>query len=235
MTQDLAKAIQLLFSLELNDKDAAFLFLGYSGIMLRLKSFVMVFDPGKSLGQSEIPKIESLNLLLFTHNHWDHFHEEKALLIIKQTGTHVVADIVTSEALKSRLSPERFTIGDPGSSLKAFDVADCEVIALRGVHVGSISQYLVKLEGIEIFHVGDSGYWRHPNVFADIAFVPTGTARTCSPAVALTTVMDLQPKLAVPIHGKKQDLKKFKDLVVKVLPDTDVIVPERFKPAKVHI
>lgn len=235
MTQDLAKAIQSLFSLELNDKDAAFLYLGYSGIILRLKTFVMVFDPGKSLGSSEIPNIEYLNLLLFTHNHWDHFHEEKALLIIKQTGTHVVADIVTSEALKSQLPPERLTIGDPGSSQKAFQIADCEVVALRGVHVGPISQYLVKLEGMKIFHGGDSGYWRHPNVFADIAFVPTGTARTCSPAVALATVMDLQPKLTVPIHGKKQDLKKFMDLAAKVLPDTEVIVPERFKPIKVRI
>ncbi|MFX0206433.1 MAG: MBL fold metallo-hydrolase, partial [Candidatus Hodarchaeota archaeon] len=189
MTQDLAKAIQSLFSLELNDKDAAFLFLGYSSIMLRLKTFVMAFDLGKSLCPSEIPKIEYLNLLLFTHNHWDHYNKEKALQIIEQTGTHVIADIETSKDLLTSVSSDRITIGDSGSSFKTYKIDDYEVVALRGVHVGPISQYLVKLEGMKIFHGGDSGYWRHPSVFADIAFVPSGTARTCSPAVALATVM----------------------------------------------
>jgi mRNA degradation ribonuclease J1/J2 len=47
--------------------------------------------------------------------------------------------------------------------------------------------------------------------------------------------MDLQPKLAVPIHGRKQEMKKFKDLTEKVLPEVEVIIPEKFKLIKISI
>ncbi len=48
-------------------------------------------------------------------------------------------------------------------------------------------------------------------------------------------IMDLQPKLAVPIHGRKQQMKQFKVLMEKVLPDVEVIIPEKFKPIKISI
>ncbi|UCG00783.1 MAG: MBL fold metallo-hydrolase [Candidatus Heimdallarchaeota archaeon] len=235
MTQNRIEAIKSLYSLELNNNDAAFIFLGYSGIILRLKTFTMAFDPGKGLDLSEISAIEHLDLLSFTHNHWDHYNKEKALQLFAETGTHIVADIISSEELSTSVPTNLLTVGDAGSSFKTYRINDFEVSALRGVHVGPISQYLVNLGRLKVFHGGDSGYWRHPDVSADIAFVPIGTARTCSPAVALAMVMDLQPKIAVPIHGQKQEMKKFRVLVEKVLPDIEVIVPERFKLIKISI
>jgi L-ascorbate metabolism protein UlaG (beta-lactamase superfamily) len=235
LVQNHIEAIKSLYSLELNDNDAAFLYLGYSSILFRLKGFAMALDPGKSLGLSEISAIDQLDLLLYTHNHWDHYNNEKALQIIEQTGTHVIADIISSEELKPNVPPNKITVGDSGSSSKTYKIEDYEVLALRGVHVGPISQYLVNLGGLKVFHGGDSGYWRHKDVSADIAFTPTGTATTCSPVVALAMVTDLQPKLAVPIHGRKQEMKQFRDLAEKVLPDIEVIVPERFKPVKITI
>jgi L-ascorbate metabolism protein UlaG (beta-lactamase superfamily) len=124
------------------------------------------------------------------------------------------------------------TISQSGS---IHQIEGLEVVILPGIHVGPINQYLVDFGGITVFHGGDSGYWRHKDVSADIAFVPTGTATTCSPAVALAMIMNLQPKLAVPIHGNKQDLKQFNVLMGKVLPDIEVIVPERFKLVKLSV
>ena len=48
-------------------------------------------------------------------------------------------------------------------------------------------------------------------------------------------IMNLHPKLADPIHGNKQDLKQFKALMEKVLPEIEVIVPEKFKPVKISV
>ncbi|MHA2202847.1 MAG: hypothetical protein ACW991_04090, partial [Candidatus Hodarchaeales archaeon] len=72
LVQTQIEAIKSLYSLELNGNDAAFLYLGYSSILFRFKGFAIAFDPGKSLGSSEISVIDQLDLLLYTHNHWDH-------------------------------------------------------------------------------------------------------------------------------------------------------------------
>ncbi|MFX1284836.1 MAG: MBL fold metallo-hydrolase [Promethearchaeota archaeon] len=235
MVQSKVEAIKTLYSLGLDVNEFVFIFLGYSGVILRSKDITIAFDPSRSLGKPEVSVLKQLDLLFFTHNHWDHYLNKEALEIIKQTGTHVVADILTSEELKASVPPNMITVADSGSSAKTYRVANLEIVALRGIHVGPITQYLVNLGGIKVFHGGDSGYWRHKDVSADITFVPTGTATTCSPAVALAMVMNLQPKITVPIHGNKQDIKQFKVLMEKVLPEIEVIVPERFKTTKFSI
>ena len=122
LVQNQIEAIKSFYSLELTKNDAAFLYLGYSSILFRLKDFIMAFDPGKSIGQSEISVIDQLDLLLYTHNHWDHYNNEKALKIIKQTGTHVIADIISSEELKTNVPPNKITVGDTGSSSKSYKI-----------------------------------------------------------------------------------------------------------------
>lgn len=189
----------------------------------------IAFDPSKNLNQPEVSAIEHLDLLFFTHNHWDHYNKEVALQIFDQTGTHVVADPISSEELKANVPVDKITIGNSGSFATIYEIGDYEIVALRGIHVGPITQYLVNLGGIKIFHAGDSGFWQHKDMSAEITFVPVGTARTCSPEVAFAMVKNMQPKISVPIHGRKQEIKKFQILMKKVLPDIEVIVPEKFK------
>ena len=232
MAQSKVEAIQSFYSLELDINEFVFIFLGHSGILLRSKDFVISVDPGRGLNQAEIAVIEQIDLLFFTHNHWDHYSKKEALQIINQTGAHVVADVLSSKDLKASISSNMITVSKSGST---HQFGECKIVRLPGIHVGPINQYLVNFGGIKIFHGGDSGYLRHKDVSADIAFVPTGTATTCHPAVALAMIMNLQPKLAVPIHGNKQDLKQFKALMEKVLPEVEVIVPERFKPVKLSV
>ncbi|MHA2246815.1 MAG: MBL fold metallo-hydrolase [Candidatus Hodarchaeales archaeon] len=232
MTQSKVEAVKLLYSLELNDNDFAFIFLGYSGILLRSKNLAIAIDPSRFLSQPEVSAIEYLDLLFFTHAHWDHYKNKEALEIIKQTGAHVVADVLSSEELKESVPSNNITIVDTGSYEKPFKIEDHEVVALQGIHVGPIIQYLVNFGGIKVFHGGDSGYWRQKNISADIAFVPTGTAKTCSPAAALAMVMNLQPKITIPVHGNKQDIKQFEALMEKILPMTEVIIPKKFKVIK---
>ncbi|MFX0084431.1 MAG: hypothetical protein ACFFAU_02055 [Candidatus Hodarchaeota archaeon] len=48
---------------------------------------MIAIDPSKNLIQPELSALEDLDLLLFTHNHWDHYENKEALEIIKKTGT----------------------------------------------------------------------------------------------------------------------------------------------------
>jgi L-ascorbate metabolism protein UlaG (beta-lactamase superfamily) len=69
MTKSKIEVIKSLFPLELDTNECAFIFLGYSGILLRSKNSVIAIDPGRSLSQTEITAIEHFDLLFFTHNH----------------------------------------------------------------------------------------------------------------------------------------------------------------------
>ena len=69
MTKSKIEVIESLYLLELDRNEFAFIFLGYSGILLRSKSIVIAIDPGRSLGQAEVHAIRQLDLLFFTHNH----------------------------------------------------------------------------------------------------------------------------------------------------------------------
>jgi L-ascorbate metabolism protein UlaG (beta-lactamase superfamily) len=235
MVENKIKAVRTLFSLELKNDELAFLFLGYSGILLRSEDMAITIDPGRSLTHTEAFAIKHLDLLLFTHNHWDHFRIDHALEIFEQTQPQVVADIVSYEELKAHVPPNMLTKADPASKCATHQLGEIQVTALQGIHVGPITQYLIDLGKMRIFHGGDSGYWRQRNTSADIAFVPVGTATTCSPAVALATIMDLSPRIAVPIHGRRQEMRRFGDIMGKLCPEVKVLVPEKSRPTRLAV
>jgi len=58
MTQSKAEVVNSLFSLELGDNDSAFIFLGYSGVILRTKNMTIIIDPGKSLDESDVSALK---------------------------------------------------------------------------------------------------------------------------------------------------------------------------------
>jgi len=127
------------------------------------------------------------------------------------------------------------TKADLASKSATHQIDETEVTALQGIHVDPITQYLINLGRIKIFHGGDSGYRRQKDTPADLAFVPVGTTTTCSPAAALATIMDLQPKIAIPIHGRRAEMKQFKSIMEKVRPEVAVIIPEKLKPIRLMV
>lgn len=142
MTQSKAEVVESLFFLELGDNDSAIIFLEYSGIILRTKNMTIMVDLGKSLDESHMSALEHLDLLFFTHNHWNHYYD-KALQIIKKTKCHVVAAIISSEELIASVPPDRLTRADSGSFATPYLVAGHEIVVPRGIHVGPITQYLI--------------------------------------------------------------------------------------------
>ncbi|MHA2054114.1 MAG: MBL fold metallo-hydrolase [Candidatus Hodarchaeales archaeon] len=224
-------ALKDLFTLQLRENDLAFIFLGSAGVILRTSSYSIAFDIGKTLDKSEITVIDHLDYLFITHNHWDHYRLDYASELFHQTGVHIIADSLSYEELKNNdtVNQEKLTLAGSDSFYKEYTVGNINFVALRGIHVGPINQYLVDLGMVKIYHAGDSGFWEHKKFSADIAFVPVGTARTCSPEVALGMVTDLKAKLAIPMHGKIANMKRFVFLMENVLPDIRVILPKKFE------
>ena len=63
--------VRELFATTLKDDEAAFVYLGCSGVILRMLGGTVAFDVADRLTKGEIDALETLNLLLFTHSHDD--------------------------------------------------------------------------------------------------------------------------------------------------------------------
>jgi L-ascorbate metabolism protein UlaG (beta-lactamase superfamily) len=226
-TQDQSELIRGFFSHSLEKEEIAFMYLGYAGIILRVKERAVAIDIPHLLGNKEIDAFDKLELLLFTHNHRDHYNRARARRILKTTNAHVVAPAQVTDDLKGIIPSDRLTTASSESPIRA---GGFDIVAVEGVHPRPISVYRISKDTFSVFHGGDSGYAPVKDYPAKVAFLPTGRpSPSCSPENALRFAMDLKPSIAVAMHGTPAQFSKFKDLVEKELPDTTVIIPENYK------
>jgi L-ascorbate metabolism protein UlaG (beta-lactamase superfamily) len=225
----LAQSIDELYDAELGTKEFAFIYAGYAGVLLRTKDTVITLDPADLF--SEVKEhIRSLDLITYSHNHYDHYNLSNAVALHKKTDATIISEYNMVEELRSRIPSEKVLSGPEefkGMASTNFKVNGMAVKLYRGVHPRQLAQFRLSIGRLKIFHAADSGYWPVGKKKVDVAFLPTGTpSPTCHPGVALAMAMDTEPTFAVAVHGNKKQRQKFKDLVAHELPDTQVIIPQ---------
>ncbi|MGY5874591.1 MAG: MBL fold metallo-hydrolase [Candidatus Thorarchaeota archaeon] len=226
---DQIDAIRDLYKLSFDKNEFAFVFLDYSGIVFRSAHGNVCFDPGLMLEKKAINEIKELDLVFFTHSHWDHFDLSVARSLVEATETHVIAEEMVFEELVGKIPEDRLTLGDPRKLNKTHQIEGYEVTCIRGTHSRPLTQFKVDLGGLRVFHPGDSGFMSNSKR-VDVAFLPTGSpSPTCSPHVALAMAIDIRPKVVVATHGKEKQMIQFKELMERDLPKTNVIIPEIHK------
>ncbi|MFW9927026.1 MAG: MBL fold metallo-hydrolase [Candidatus Thorarchaeota archaeon] len=225
----LAKSLDQLYDTELGTKEFAFIYAGYAGILLRTKTAVVAFDPADLF--SPVKKhIKSLDLITYSHSHYDHFSLTDAVYLSKTTGAQIISESSMAEDLRKKIPSENVFSG-PEEFRSArdeltFEINGIKVKLHRGVHPRPIIQFRVSIGRLNVFHAADSGYWHIGKQKVDVAFLPTGVpSPTCHPGVALAMAMDLRPSIAVAVHGKDEQHKKFKELVEREQPETKVLIP----------
>lgn len=224
--QDKSGLIREFISQPIEKDEITFLYLGYAGVVLRIKDRMAAFDIANLLGNSEIAALSNLDLLAFTHSHTDHYNRARARRILKETDAHVVAQKQVARDLQSGAPLKRLIVPEHRKSIR---VGGFEVEAIEGVHP-RLSIYRISKNRFSVFHGGDSGYCPVKGYPAKLAFLPTGLPSiSCSPESALKFALDLKPRVAIAMHGRLAQMSKFKMLVKKELPDTTVIIPEKNK------
>jgi len=215
------------------DEEIAFMYLGYSGVILRMRGGTIAFDVANLLTSEEVNAMQNLDIMLFTHGHEDHYKLKDTLEIFNATGACIVAEPQVANDLRGKVPTDKLVSAEPGGT---YDIGDVKVAAISGVHRGPINLYHVKTGGLSILHCGDSGYVSLKEHAAKIAFLPTGNpSPNASPKDALRMALDSRPKVAVAIHGSGGQSKEFEKGVKKQMPETTVIIPERYKPKKVTL
>jgi L-ascorbate metabolism protein UlaG (beta-lactamase superfamily) len=215
------------------DEEIAFMYLGNSGIILRMRGRTIAFDVADLLSSEEVNAMQNLDIMLFTHGHEDHYKLKNTLEIFNATEAHIVAEPQVANDLRGEVPTDKLVSAEPGGT---YNIGDIKVTAISGVHRGPINLYHVETGGLSILHCGDSGHVSLKEHAAKIAFIPTGNpSPTASPKDALRMALECRPKVAVAIHGSKGQSKEFEKEMKKQMAETIVIVPERYNSKKVAV
>jgi len=170
---------------------------------------VIYIDPYKINHDS--PKAD---LILITHDHFDHFSKED-IIKIKKKETVFVAPPSVAKALDGDVRPVK-----RGQRIKVGDI-DIQAVAAYNIgkdfHPRSSDNvgYVVTIEGTRIYHTGDTDVIPEmKEIKTDIALLPCGGTYTLTAQEAAKAVDIIKPKIAVPMHwgsvvGSRKDAEEF--------------------------
>jgi len=233
--QTAIQSLKAFFSVSLEKNEVLYMCLGdYSNFIVRVADKTVLFDPSVlGEGEPDILNKKGVDLVVYTHGHWDHFSADIALKLFEGSQPFIAVDPSLTPLLKKDIPDEKLITTASGQSFSAGTV---KINTLKGKHIGPIMLFRITINGIKIFHGGDSGYVPLQTMASHLAFVPTGTpSPTCRPEYAFQMISDVKPQIAVPMHGIDSEHDEFKKLTAMKMPDTMVIIPKPYVSQKVSI
>lgn len=156
------------------------------------KGVIVGIDPHDGVSLGIKPPMFKADIILVTHNHFDH----NAIQVISKPNSRVL-DMFVGET----------TINDIEiKGVKSFHDP------YRGSLRGEVVLYRVKVDGLNIVHLGDLGTIPENKLLreitpADILMVPVGGVYTIDSSEAVEVVEKIKPKIAIPMHYKIPGLR----------------------------
>ncbi len=161
-----------------------------------------------------IRKKDTADIILITHDHFDHCSLED---VIKIQGPDTI--IVTTKDCAKKLSGKVMTV-KPG------DTVTVEGIIIEAVPAYNTNKqfhtkdkgwvgFIFTVDGQRIYLAGDTDHIPEmKNYRADIALLPVSGTYVMTADEAVRAALDIKPKIAVPMHygaivGDKNDAKEF--------------------------
>ncbi|NQU98474.1 MBL fold metallo-hydrolase [Candidatus Woesearchaeota archaeon] len=179
-----------------------------SCFLIETKGKRILVDPGKIKYEDSLLEKDwaDIDVLLVTHKHSDHCHDDAVKEIIKNPKTKFYTTKETAEA-HPELSPEIVKEGD----VLEFDDIKVEVVkAVHGVGPwmkgkGAIIYenvgYIVDDGETRAYHTSDSIAFEH-NYKCDVLLVPVSNhCVTMSPWEAAEFAKDVEAKITIPMHA----------------------------------
>jgi L-ascorbate metabolism protein UlaG (beta-lactamase superfamily) len=195
--------------------------LGHAGFRLRGDNLVVYIDPYNVGGYIDYE--DQADVLLITHEHFDHCSPQDIQKVRKSTTTTLIP---TSCSLQFRGDARRIEAGDVLRDELAIKGLNIEVVAAYNIDkpfhpAGEGVGYVIELEGLRIYHAGDTDLIDEmASIEADIVLLPIGGYYTMDEKEAAEAVSCIKPAYVIPMHygsveGTDADTDLFKKLVEK--------------------
>jgi L-ascorbate metabolism protein UlaG (beta-lactamase superfamily) len=180
--------------------------LGHSGFMI--KGWITVYvDPYR------IKRWDPADVILITHNHYDHFSPEDVRKILKPSTVIVKPGRPEHDLVANYRSVA------PGDEL---EIKGLKIHAVHAYNIGKLYHpesaghvgYVFTVEGVTYYHAGDSDFIMDmEDICCDVAFLPVGGTFTMNAEEAAQAAAAIRPKIAVPIHwDHRHDAERFAEL-----------------------
>lgn len=224
-----------------SDKQVIYTWFGHSTVLIKINDKVIITDPVFSKAASPVPFINKafefendysaeilpeLDVVLISHDHYDHLDYETILKIDAKTKKFIVPLGVDAHLLRWGISANKIEIADWGdtisidSSLK-FISTPARHFSGRGTKDRNKTQWcswVIQSDSSKLFFGGDSGYGKHfkeiGNTYGpfELTMIECGQYNEnwnqihAMPEQSVQANIDLQGKRMLPIHWSKYKL-----------------------------
>ena len=186
-------------------------------------NITIITDPYKITTQ------EKADLILISHNHFDHLSVDD-LKNVSTDNTSIVAakeciDMLKGFAFKEKIgiSPgeEKTVLGIKIKATRAYNVDKINPETKKPFHPKEDDKigFLIELNGTTIYHTGDTDLIPEmSDLKPDIALVPVSGTYVMTANEAAKAVERIKPKIVIPMHfgtivGSEKDAQDFKQLI----------------------
>ena len=204
----------------------------YKGIRIKWHghdSFSVIGNVTIMVDPFKMAKKEKADLVLISHNHFDHLSVGD-LKNISTKGTSIVAakeciEMINGFDFKEKIgiSPgeEKTVRGIKIKSIPAYNITKINPDTKKPFHPKEDNKvgFLFELNGITIYYAGDTDLIPEmSDLKPDIALLPVSGTYVMTAQEAAKAVEKIKPKIAIPMHygvivGSEKDAHEFKQLV----------------------
>jgi len=184
--------------------------LGHAGFKIKGEKVIYI-DP------FQIGEDEKADIILITHEHYDHCSPEDIAKIQKESTVFVTIDSCTSK------------LGGHIKTVKPGDELSIESVHIKAVPSYNIGKkfhekstnkvgFIVTIDGESVYHAGDTDFIPEmKDIHADIALLPVSGTYVMTAEEAVRAAEAIKPEYVIPMHygsivGSKSDAETFKKL-----------------------
>jgi L-ascorbate metabolism protein UlaG (beta-lactamase superfamily) len=194
----------------------AITFLGHGSLLMAFGGKVIHVDPFSQVADySQLPKAD---LVLITHDHYDHL-DPKALQAILKPGTTVVASRVCAGKVKDAIimnnGDSRMVLGLAIEAVPAYNIVNKRPDGNPFHPMGAGNGYIVTFGDKRVYIAGDTENTLEMKALKniDVAFLPMNLPYTMTPEMVADAARAFRPKILYPYHFGETDTSKLVKLL----------------------
>lgn len=171
--------------------------------------------------------LSGIDLILLTHEHFDHFEKETVEKIANENHSFVVGN---EELLKTLNIPT--DLMKPAKGFETLNIKNAGIECFPAHHHNSFYplSYLVKIGNESVFHAGDTELVDYfSKIRPTVALLPIGGSVTMDVVDAVRAIKMMKPDYAIPMHydtweSIKADPNEFKAKIEKSILKTKAVI-----------